>query len=53
MYLQIERKKVKRRAVRGIVLGDDISNISEVESNFNERDLRIEAVDMRPRRGLF
>ena len=36
--------------VRQIVLRDDISDLEKIEENFNERDPRIVAGEMRPRK---
>lgn len=38
------------REVRQIVVRDDISDLEKVEENFNERDPRIIAGDMKPRK---
>lgn len=40
---------VRSRSVRKAVLADDISDLSKVEENFNERDDRIKAGEMKPR----
>ena len=36
--------------MRKAVLGDDISDLSKIEENFNERDDRILAGEMKPRK---
>ena len=37
---------------RQIVLEDDVKDLHKMEENFNERDQRIEAGEMKPRREL-
>ena len=38
--------------MRQIVLEDDVKDLDKIEENFNERDWRIEAGEMKPRREL-
>lgn len=38
--------------MRQIVLEDDVKDLHKMEENFNERDQRIEAGEMKPRREL-
>ena len=50
LYDQIDENNVKKRDMRRLVLSQDITELSDLEENFNERDARIEAGDMKPRR---
>ena len=50
LYDQIDENKVKKRDMRRLVLSEDITELSDLEENFNERNARIEAGDMKPRR---
>ena len=50
--VDVWNNKLKSRELRQIVLEDDVKDLKQVEENFNERDDRIEAGDMRPRREL-
>ena len=40
----------RKRSVRKAVLDEDISDLSKIEENFNERDVRIKAGEMKPRK---
>ena len=48
----IRNKCARKRSARKLVIQEDISDdLSMVEENFNERDLRIQAGEMKPRKG--
>ena len=40
-----------KREVRKVIFSDSETDLSQIEENFNERDVRIEAGEMKPRRG--
>ena len=40
-----------KRAIRKVVFSDSVSDLSQIEENFNERDVRIAAGEMKPRKG--
>tara|TARA_B110000285_G_C15014065_1_gene558030 strand:- start:781 stop:1119 length:339 start_codon:yes stop_codon:yes gene_type:complete len=47
------KKNMRRRSMRRKVIQEDLSeDISAIEDNFNERDVRIKAGEMKPRRKL-
>ena len=40
-----------KREIRKVIFSDSETDLSMIEENFNERDYRIEAGEMKPRRG--
>ena len=51
-YLGIENGSLHKRKARKIFFSADIEQLSDLEENFNERDSRILAGEMKPRRRI-
>jgi hypothetical protein len=48
---KLRKNIMPKREIRKVVFSDSETDLSMIEENFNERDYRIEAGEMKPRRG--
>jgi hypothetical protein len=46
----IRKNVMRKRSIRKVLLSDEVFDLSEIEENFNDRDYRIEAGEMKPRK---